>query len=276
MVASRGSSKLFERIISGIALVVITATSLWLGGFYLFTIFLLISLIGMMELFRIKSMHKNIIGIIGYLTAFAYYLSIYYGDKQYDLLILLSGLILMMSIYVIRFPKYNAESVMLVFFGISYVAIMLSYIYQIRIMENGLYIVWLPFICSWGNDTFAYFSGVLLGKHKMAPRLSPKKSIEGAIGGILGAAILGAAYGFIMSQKLTAVSNPIFVFSLASVIGAILSIVGDLAASAIKRNFNMKDYGKLIPGHGGILDRYDSVIFTAPVVFWVVYFFDHH
>jgi len=268
----RGINKLFERILSGIVLVIITISSLWVGSWYLFGVCVFISLVGMMELYRIIGIHKQLIGIIGYLSAIVYYICVYFNYQQYSLLILLASLMLIMTAYVISFPKYKTEEAIMVFFGICYIAVMLSYIYQTRVIENGIYVVWIIFICSWGNDTFAYFTGVLFGKHKMAPKLSPKKSVEGAIGGVVGAAALGAVYGYFVSEKLTMVSNPIFVFAVASATGAVLSIVGDLAASAIKRNHNVKDYGKLIPGHGGILDRYDSVIFTAPVVFWVVYF----
>ena len=271
----RGNKKLFKRILSGIVLLIITISSLWVGSWYLFGLCVFISLIGMMELYRVIGIHKKLIGIIGYLSAIVYYICVYFNYQQYSLLILLASLMLIMTVYVISFPKYRTEDATLVFFGICYVAVMLSYIYQTRTVENGIYVVWLIFICSWGNDTFAYFIGVLFGKHKMAPKLSPKKSIEGAIGGVVGAAVLGAVYGYIVSDKLMLVSNPIFVFAVASATGAVLSIVGDLAASAIKRNHEVKDYGKLIPGHGGILDRYDSVIFTAPVVFWVVYFLSY-
>ena len=161
---------------------------------------------------------------------------------------------------------------MMAFFGVIYVAFMISYMYKVRAMENGIYIVWLILIASWGNDTFAYFTGVLLGKHKMAPKLSPKKSIEGAVGGVLGAILLGAVYAFVISAKMSEViAHPVLVFTTASFLGAFISIVGDLAASAIKRDYGIKDYGNIIPGHGGILDRFDSCIFTAPVVYWAVY-----
>jgi len=268
----RGINILFERILSGIVLIILTVSSLWIGSWYLFGVCIFISLIGMMELYRILGIHKQLIGIIGYLFAIVYYICVYFNYQQYSLLILLAALMLIMTVYVISFPKYKIEDAVMVFFGICYVAVMLSYIYQTREIENGIYVVWIIFICSWGNDTFAYFTGVLLGKHKMAPKLSPKKTVEGAIGGVIGAAVLGAVYGYIVTGKLTIVTNTIFVFAVASATGALLSIVGDLAASAIKRDHEVKDYGKLIPGHGGILDRYDSVIFTAPVVFWVVYF----
>ena len=112
----------------------------------------------------------------------------------------------------------------------------------------------------------------IFGKHKMAPVLSPNKSIEGGVGGVLGAVIIGAVYAYIFRDKLTMFANPCLAFAITSGFGALLAIIGDLAASGIKRNYDIKDYGKLIPGHGGILDRFDSVIFTAPAVYFLITF----
>ena len=170
-----------------------------------------------------------------------------------------------MFVYVFTYPKYQAEQVMSAFFGLVYVAVMLSFILLTRNLENGHLLVWLIFFCSWGCDTCAYCVGVLIGKHKMAPVLSPKKSIEGAVGGVAGAAGLGAVYAAIIHA-------PVVEYAVICAVGALISMVGDLAASAIKRNRGIKDYGKLIPGHGGILDRFDSVIFTAPVIYYMAKF----
>ena len=148
------------------------------------------------------------------------------------------------------------------FFGMVYVAVMLSFIYLTRSLPDGKFLVWLIFLCSWGCDTCAYCVGMLIGKHKMAPVLSPKKSIEGAVGGVVGAALLGVIYAAATQGKMAE-------YALICAVGALISMVGDLAASAIKRNQNIKDYGKLIPGHGGILDRFDSVIITAPVIYYL-------
>jgi phosphatidate cytidylyltransferase len=188
------------------------------------------------------------------------------------MLVLTLGLMLAMAVYVACFPKYVANQVMCCIFGVFYVAVMLSYIFKTRTLNDGVYVVWLIFVSSWVSDTFAYLTGVTLGKHKMTPKLSPKKSVEGAVGGVASSVLVGALYGYIVSPHMTQmVLSPVFVFAVAGGIGALLSIVGDLAASAIKRNFEVKDYGSIIPGHGGILDRFDSVIFTAPVVYWAVY-----
>ena len=151
---------------------------------------------------------------------------------------------------------------------------MISCIYLTRVnLENGAFIVWLIVIISWGADTLAYFTGSLLGKHKMAPVLSPKKSVEGAVGGIVGAMVITAVYCIIVRSHLEAGWEKILIFSIIAGVGAFISMIGDLAASAIKRNYNIKDYSNLIPGHGGILDRFDSVIITAPIVYFLTKLF---
>lgn len=260
------------RVLSGIVLAIIMISSSFCGGWYLYLLCAGVSLIGMYELYRVIDIQKSALACMGYLSAIFYYICVLTGYEKYDIFVFVIALMAIMSVYVFTFPKYKIEEVTLAFLGLFYVAVMLSYIYKVRILEDGIYIVWLIFIASWGNDTFAYFTGVLLGKHKMAPVLSPKKSIEGAIGGIAGATILGIIFGYIVNGYMSeTVSHPVFIFAAASFVGAILAIIGDLTASAIKRNHNVKDYGKLIPGHGGILDRYDSVIFTAPAVYWAVF-----
>ena len=139
-------------------------------------------------------------------------------------------------------------------------------------MPDGKYLVWLILLSSWGCDTFAYCAGKLFGKHKMTPKLSPKKTVEGAIGGVVGAAVLGFLYGTFFKNNMIQVINPGVISGAACAIAAVISMVGDLAASAIKRNHDIKDYGNLIPGHGGILDRFDSMIFTAPAIYFAIMF----
>ena len=149
---------------------------------------------------------------------------------------------------------------------------MLSYVYQIRCLNNGLYLAFLIFICSWGCDTSAYCVGKLIGKHKMSPVLSPKKSVEGAIGGVVGTALLTVIYLSVFRTQMAIGTGQIVVLAVISAIAAAISMVGDLTASAIKRNYDIKDYGNLIPGHGGILDRFDSMIITAPIIYYLAYF----
>ena len=178
-------------------------------------------------------------------------------------------MILLMFAYVFTYPKYEAKHIMASFFGFFYVGVMLSYVYQIRSLDNGVYLAFLVFICSWGCDTCAYCVGKLIGKHKMSPKLSPKKSIEGAVGGVVGTALLTALYAYIFHLKMGIASQQIILLAVIAAIAGLISMVGDLTASAIKRNYDIKDYGHLIPGHGGIMDRFDSMIITAPIIFYL-------
>lgn len=260
------------RLISGIILVLIALVVVVTGGSLLFAVTAAISLIGVYELYRVMGIHKNPIGMVGYLTAVSYYGLLWFHGEQYVTLMAIAALMVLMTLYVVTFPRYKTEEVTAAFFGVFYVAVMLSYLYQVRVMSDGRYLVWLIFLSSWGCDTCAYCVGMLFGRHKLAPVLSPKKSIEGAVGGVAGAALLGFVYAAFFGSRMAEVTNPQAACAAACAIAAVISQIGDLAASAIKRNHNIKDYGHLIPGHGGILDRFDSMIFTAPAIFFAVTF----
>lgn len=256
------------RLLSGILLVIVAFATIYLGGNVLFATLLIISLIGMSELYKVMKVEKKLLGIVGYAAAAGYYFLLYFERKENIMMLMILFLVALMVVYVFAFPAYVSEQVVTVFFGVFYVAVMLSYIYQTRLLKDGLFLVGLVFLCSWGCDTCAYCVGVLIGKHKMAPKLSPKKSVEGGIGGLLGAALLGALYALAINKWGNTSASPAY-YALICFVGGMISMVGDLAASAIKRNHDIKDYGKLIPGHGGILDRFDSVIFTAPVIYFL-------
>ncbi len=263
------------RLLSGIVLVAIALVVLIAGGPVLAVTLLCISLIGMNELYRalkVEDQKKKACGplaVTGYLGCAVWYLLLFFDLSAYTLTVILAVLVCMMAVYVFSYPKYQTEQVSGAYFGFVYVAVMLSCIYQLRMMENGVYLVWLIFLASWGSDTCAYCVGMLIGKHKMTPLLSPKKSVEGAVGGVVGAALLGVIYACAVSSQLSGDANHMLSFAIICALGALISMVGDLAASAIKRNHDIKDYGKLIPGHGGILDRFDSVIFVSPVIYYL-------
>ena len=253
------------RLISGIVLGIIALATIISGSWILFFTLLAVSLIGMRELYKVMKVsdeHVTVLELVGYLGAVLYYIAMKADFGNYGTMAIIISMILILFVYVFGYPKYHAEQVMAAFFGVVYVAVMLSFIYLTRSLPDGKFLVWLIFLCSWGCDTCAYCVGMLIGKHKMAPVLSPKKSIEGAVGGVAGAALLGVIYAAATQGKMAE-------YALICAVGALISMVGDLAASAIKRNQNIKDYGKLIPGHGGILDRFDSVIITAPVIYYL-------
>ena len=256
------------RLLSGIVLVLVAFLTINCGGYVLLATLLCVSLIGMQELYRAMHVRKEGFGaleLVSYAGVLLIYLLLIPGDPAYLLMGVIASLVLIMCVYVFCYPAYQAGQIMAAFFGVVYVGVMLSYIYQTRMLPGGQFHVWLIFLCSWGCDTCAYCVGVLIGKHKMAPVLSPKKSIEGAVGGVAGAVLLGVIYAFFTKGGMVE-------YGIICGVGALISMVGDLAASAIKRNQGIKDYGKLIPGHGGILDRFDSVIFTAPVIYYLSLF----
>lgn len=262
------------RLLSGILLMIIALVTLITGGELLFGVLFLISLIGMSELYRVFAIEKKAPGIAGYIFAVLYYALVYFeaelpGDRMSWFMMLFMGyLICLMAVLVFAYPKYNTQQIFAAFFGMFYVAVMLSFIYRIRLLPGGVFTVWLVFVCSWGCDTCAYCVGMLIGKHKMAPVLSPKKSIEGGIGGLAGAALIGVLYALATNHWGGAAAS-VLTYAVIGAVGGAISQIGDLAASAVKRYHNIKDYGTLIPGHGGILDRFDSVIFTAPIIYYL-------
>ena len=260
---------MFQRVVSGIVLVILALILILTGGDLLLVSSLVISYIGMFELYRVFKMEKEMPAIIGYMMATIYYINLRFPFIPDMMMFVLGCLVALMFVYVFTYPKYKTEQILAAFFGVFYVAVMLSYVYQTRQMNFGVYIVWLIFLCSWVCDTCAYFVGVLIGKHKMAPILSPKKSIEGAVGGVVGTGLLTVLYGNVIKDTMGLDTNGIVALAVICMIGALISMVGDLTASANKRNYDVKDYGTLIPGHGGILDRFDSVIFTAPIIYFL-------
>ena len=167
------------RLLSGIVLVIVLIVTVGYGGNLLFAFLGIISLIGLTELYKVVEVQKKALGTAGYLAAIVYYGLLLTVHMEYMTMLSILFLILVMAVYVFTFPAYRAEQVMTVFFGFFYVAVMLSFVYQTRMLADGGVVVWLIFLSSWGCDTCAYCVGMLIGKHKMAPRLSPKKSVEG-------------------------------------------------------------------------------------------------
>lgn len=257
------------RLISGIVLVVIALACIITGNDLLLVVAGIVSLIGLFELYRVFHIEKSPAGIAGYLATVLYYCNLRFFFIPDAMMFVIGLLVVLMFIYVFSYPKYDTQQMLAAFFGVFYVSVMLSFIYQTRMLPGGAYIVWLIFLCSWGCDTCAYCVGVLIGKHKMAPKLSPKKSWEGAVGGVVGSALLTLIYCLVFQGSMGSTYRDVAMLCGICAVGAVISMVGDLTASAIKRNYDIKDYGKLIPGHGGILDRFDSVIFTAPVIYFL-------
>ena len=151
-----------------------------------------------------------------------------------------------------------------------YISVGFSCIVLIRDMKDGQYLFLLAFIGAWITDIFAYFTGMLFGKHKLSPVISPKKTVEGSIGGIILCTLSFAGYGYVLNIT-SEIHTNIILFSILGFFASLVSQLGDLIMSAIKRKHDVKDYGSIFPGHGGVLDRFDSVIAVAPVLYLICY-----
>ena len=262
------------RVISGVIIAVLLVATLVPGGYILVAALFGISLIGFFELVRAMGVHQegrkvSALEICGYISIVVHYIQMVLSQEyKYYIFSLMFAFFLIMVCYVLSFPKFKAQQAITVFFSFIYAPVNISFIYLLRERPLGIYFAWIPFI-AWVCDTCAYFTGRALGKHKLVPVLSPKKTVEGAIGGTLGAVLVGAIFGYVLYVNETHNVATIWVLIIITFVGSIISQIGDLLASGIKRDHNIKDYGKLIPGHGGIMDRFDSVIFVTPCIYFL-------
>jgi len=225
----------------------------------------------MRELYKSFDSEHYVLNALSYVALLFYYALI--GNPANDgLFVMIFGMFIVFNLilFTIYYETISPQDVLVNIFGFFYIGVLLANVYLVQNLEYGAFFVWFIFISAWACDTLAYFSGMFFGRRKLAPTLSPKKTIEGAIGGTLGAAVVSGAFGHLISAHVTTDVNLAVIGVILGFVGAIFAQFGDLSASAIKRHLNIKDYSNLIPGHGGILDRFDSVIFTAPLVYFVV------
>ena len=262
------------RVISGVVIAIVLAAVLIPGGYILSSALLLVSCIAFFELTRAMGVHAedkklNALEICGYIAILIHYAQMMIvKEYRYFVFSIMLAFFLIMVCYVLNFPKFTATQAIVTFFCFIYAPVNMSFIYLLRIRELGIYFAWIPFI-AWVCDTCAYFAGRAFGKHKMTPVLSPKKTIEGAVGGVLGSVAVGAVFGYLLYRNETHDIMVVFVLMIITFVGSFISQLGDLFASGIKRNHDIKDYGKIIPGHGGIMDRFDSVIFVTPCIYFM-------
>ena len=254
----------------GFPLVVLVLT---LENKYVVDVFLaIIAAIAMQEYLNAISKDSKPIRWIGYISCILIAL-IHIGPEKLDslvienfnMLIIPILLLILFTTIIVTDMKINFKDISYTLFGIIYVITCISFIAQIRGMENGRYLVWFAIIAAWGTDTFAYIIGKRFGKHKFS-EVSPKKSIEGCIAGIVGAVIIALIYTYAINSIKGFEYSYIYI-TIFTIILSIIGQIGDFAASSIKRYVDVKDYSNLIPGHGGMLDRIDSLMFLAPFAY---------
>lgn len=202
-----------------------------------------------------------IIGVLSYVGS-EYTMSVFSSELIFMLWAF--GTVLACLLYLFKIEERKLEDAMVTLIGIFYVVFFCYHLAKLGMLSYMGITVWLVVITAFGTDICAYFAGVTMGKHKLCPIISPKKTWEGAIGGVLGSVILCGLFGFFFMKDEMALCL------IVGFLGSIISMFGDLTASIFKRKMGIKDYGNLIPGHGGIMDRFDSILFTAPLVYYVV------
>lgn len=209
--------------------------------------------------------------VLGYLTGVSLMCGIYFNRVGAGLALTVT---LAMIFLIFLHEKIKYSEVFSVSFMTIYITLFMSYIPRLY-SEMGLFAMLLVFIVAWGSDTAAYFCGTFFGKHKLIPKVSPKKTVEGSLGAVIITSLLCVLYVFIMNKcnlplmGETPTAEIYVRYAVFGFVSSVLSQLGDLAASAIKRDVGIKDYGKIFPGHGGFVDRFDSVIFISPVVYYL-------
>lgn len=250
------------------------------GGVPLYLAIAILAMLSLYEFFNALKKKIQPLELVGYVFAclillFNYFYKNHVNLSQGNYFLLTLSTIFLLICIVMMHERYNVISASVTLLGLMYILHFFLQIYFIRIMDKGQFLVWFLFITAWGTDTFAYFTGMLFGKNKLCPSISPKKTVEGAIGGLVGSLLLNVVYAWSLTYYLPNDFNSSFLILsvFIGIFGSILSQFGDLVASIIKRFAEIKDYGKILPGHGGVLDRFDSVIFIAPVFYMIFSFY---
>lgn len=257
-----------KRFLSGVVLLGVLAIILIFGNTTIVNIAIsTVAIIAINEYFNCFAEKNNIDRWIGNILAILLAFINMLTPKAIILVFLISIVLLFLKVIFTKM-KTNYEDIAITGFGIMYIIGFLMFVPFIYAMDNGKYLIWYLAIAAWGTDTFAYLIGMKFGKHKFTP-ISPKKSIEGSIGGTIGAVVLALIYTAIVQRYVDLKLSYVFV-AIVTLALSILSQLGDLSASSIKREMEIKDYGKLIPGHGGMLDRIDSIIFVAPFAYFLL------
>lgn len=273
-----------SRIITGlVGLVVVIA---WLLSMYtpVFTAVLaIVAAIGVFELikaFEVKNpVFKGICIILALLIPFYFEYKAKLTVPMFPIIVFV--LLLSLIVMVLDFKNLKFEQVACSLFAAAFVPSALSCVILFRDVyiafpdsykkTDGIFFLIFAFFCCWLSDTFAYFVGRKFGKHKLAPVISPKKTVEGAVGGIICTAILNTVLFFVFKYKFALSSDvSLLMILLSSVFLSVISIFGDLTASTIKRHHGIKDFGNLLPGHGGVMDRFDSSCFVFPALYAII------
>lgn len=280
------------RIIAALIAIPIVVIPIYLGGFWGLVLGVGVTILGTMEMFyMLEAGGYHPLRIIGVPWAVMLFLSGWDIELVQQSSIQITGLTTEPTMWLLRMVSFPTAMVLVIGFiitltatlfvvdkpvhtwvatsiGAIYLGVMLGQVVGLRFLPNGFWYVLLGFGVTWANDSAAFFTGVTIGKHKLWPRLSPKKTWEGTIGGWTAAALAGAFLAWLLPVGI----GPLF-GAIAGLVMGVLALFGDLSISMIKRQVGVKDTGNIFPGHGGMLDRLDSLLFTLPFLYAAVTLF---
>ena len=270
-----------QRIITGAIFTLLTLAVIFLSHTFVYPLILtVLCVVGAAEMLRCIKMFTNpYICIPSMLYSLVCPLVAYWGRYGVITTITVLYMFIMLMMLVYANEKVQTEKICISFVLITYITFSFACMIKLRYVtstpgvnsgENiGQYIYLLVLVAAWITDTFAYFTGMFFGKHKLCPKISPKKTIEGSFGGVFFCVVACVIYGLVVSKVYT-IEPKLFGLILVAVVMSVLAQSGDLLASVIKRTYGVKDYGSLFPGHGGVLDRFDSILILAPFLLMLV------
>jgi phosphatidate cytidylyltransferase len=256
---------MIKRILSALVGAPIILLLTWFGGMYLSVLITGLALLGLKEFLEIGrnaglAAQSKLLGMFSILWLFVFLM----GYTQWLLPLGIIWFVIIFGHYALYYPKISFAQAAYGFVGFIYPVALFTYLYHLRELPNGLYWCFYVFLLVWITDSGAYFAGNVFGKRKLAPKVSPNKSVEGAVGGVLAALLFGFVFWVVTKE------GTLPAILALSLLTSIVSQIGDLFESALKRSAGVKDSGALIPGHGGILDRFDSFLFALPIVYFAL------
>ena len=265
------------RTITSVFILLVTVPIILLSKYIIYPIALsALAVMATYEILRALGVEKNwYLSIPAYILAGVFPFASYFVTDQssFTYLLTIAALIYIYMIYIMGVSVFSKgqtsfKTISEVLLSVNYVVVSFTSLSMIRYIDKeiGLYKLILVFIVSWVCDAMAYVVGSLFGKHKLIPEISPKKTVEGAIGGIVSAVAAFMLYGLILDLAIPSIEVNYIVLAVFGLVLAVVSQLGDLIASLIKREHNIKDYGNLLPGHGGIMDRFDSIMAVSTIL----------